>query len=339
MTEKYRPTPPSEGVPARSAPADHEGYSESSDQIFERYLTELNLSEADLANKQILDVGSGSAGFAKAVQDRNIGAYVVSVEDDVRSEEPSYTKEGYVQARAQQLPFADNTFDMVVSVHAMPHVAALFGPLGTPIGETLEGLPVRSVTKEDTEKYADERVQSVAQAVRECVRVVKEGGEVRFGGVPVKKPKNEYDEEGFPQYPRVIRNSGAMEGMLEGMEDIARFVTYPEQDGENLFVLRKLTFAERPWPESSVPSGTSVQLETIDIHPEFKDVSKKFTGLASEIVEEETGKRIPPNEIFGQLMKSEGVVDAEGGARFPLGDDPDDFFRIPPGYWRLNLGH
>jgi ubiquinone/menaquinone biosynthesis C-methylase UbiE len=337
MTEKF----PSTSKPEQNNPKDHEGYDETASEIYERYLEELGLSEGDLRDKQILDVGSGTAGFAKAVNERNIGAYVVSVEDnDLREEEPPHTKEGYVRAEAQQLPFADNTFDMVVSVHALPHVAATSKiEWGTRTGETEEGIPVYSGSKADDKKYEQELAASVAQAVRECLRVVKEGGEVRFGGVPVEKPENEFDEAGFPNLPRVIRNLGAMKGFLEGMGDDARLMKYPESDEENLFVLRKLTEAERPWPNSSVPMGTAIKLEGIDIHPEFRDVAKKFAELASDIEEAETGRPMASGEFFGQLLQPQGVVDDEGGARFPLGEGTEDYFRIPAGYWKSNQGH
>ena len=340
MNEKFPQNPTSPSTPETLL--DHQGYDESPSEIYEYYLEELELTDSDLEGKQILDIGAGSAGFAAGVKEKGINAHVVSVDNDVSLEEKiPHEKESYVVATAQKLPFADNTFDLVVSMYAMPHVAAVSDPkLGTSTGEVIDGIPVRDASRLFDGKYEEERAVSVAQAVRECIRVTKEGGEIRFGGVTMKKAESEFDEEGLPTYPYVIKNTGAMKGLLDGSEGTTRLVKYPTSEDDELFILRKLTEAERPWMSDPTPPGTPIQLASIDIHPEFTEAAKQFTQMAAEIHQAETGEAIPPSEVFGRLLETEGVVDEEGGARFPLGNDPEDpgYFRIPEGYWKLSRG-
>src|SRR5690348_119091 len=75
------------------------------------YLGDLGLSWEDLAGKRILDVGAGSAGFAKAAKGR--GIEVVSLDQDPKYR--VFTDVPYVQGqgRGNSLPFMDETFDLV----------------------------------------------------------------------------------------------------------------------------------------------------------------------------------------------------------------------------------
>lgn len=317
--------------------ADHEGYGESLEAAYERYLRELGLTEQDLVGKTILDVGAGSAGFAAAVEKRGIGAKVISVEDNpLRTERPPHTTSGYVRAEAQHLPFADNTFDMVVSVYALPHVASVGKTYrGTPVESVREGVPAYKVTKEDEARIKEETTEQTRRAVAECIRVVKEGGEVRFGGVPVKVPEEELDKEGFPKLPRVLWNDDVMEGFDKATEE-EFLAKYPEEEGENLFVIRKRTQEERPWPHESLAPGTPVNWEDIAVHPEFQEAAKNMSSLIVEIAAME-GETIRKAKALRGFVPH-GEVTEEGAARFPLLDPghEDGWIQVPAGYWRRN---
>lgn len=259
MTEKFPQKPISPSTP--EALLDHHGYNETPSEIYEYYLQKLELTDADIEGKQILDVGAGSAGFAAGVKEKDLGAHVISVDHQITWDEPEplHEKEAYVIAKAQQLPFADNTFDLVVSVHAIPHVAAVAEPqLGTLTGEVVDGIPVRDAKRMSNGQYEEERAKSVADAVRECIRVTKEGGEIRFGGIVMKKAERDFDEEGLPTFPYVIKNTGAMKGLLDGSEGTTRLIKYPTSKADDLFVLRKLTEAERPWVSDPTLPGTPI---------------------------------------------------------------------------------
>jgi ubiquinone/menaquinone biosynthesis C-methylase UbiE len=168
----------------------------SPEDIFARYLKSLHLHEEDLRDKKILDVGAGTGGFAKAVIEKGLSKDIVSIDrlpQTVRGPDESPV----IIASAQEMPFADNSFDYVVSVDAMPHTAFL--------GQQNFGEAARA---------------SVADAIRECVRVVKKGGEIRFGGVP--------------------RNmqSYVQEGVEDGIKGIAKVVG--DSDSEDLMIIEKL---------------------------------------------------------------------------------------------------
>jgi ubiquinone/menaquinone biosynthesis C-methylase UbiE len=120
----------------------------------EYILGRLGFSWEALEGKRILDIGAGSAEFGAAARKR--GVEIVSLDpkplDD--RDEPIFQKEGYVQGDAKHLPFADESFDVVVSHASVPLHAAV-------------------------DKVA---VQHFLEEIR---RVLKKGGECRFGPVGV----------------------------------------------------------------------------------------------------------------------------------------------------------
>ena len=98
---------------------DHRGFDETPQQVFERYLHFLQITPKEFEGKSVLDVGAGSAGFAKYVQDAQLSTTVVSVDRNLNENESPVTKAMYVVAKAQDLPFKDGTFDYVVSVFTL----------------------------------------------------------------------------------------------------------------------------------------------------------------------------------------------------------------------------
>ena len=121
-----------------------------SDETVARYFSDLGLEWKNLEGKKILEIGAGLATFAKEAQRR--GIEVVSLEKEPElwtSEGPPPQDVQYVKGDAEKLPFADESFDMIISIAAPPII---------------------SKTKEE-----------IRAVIGEARRVLKSGGEFRFG--------------------------------------------------------------------------------------------------------------------------------------------------------------
>ncbi len=112
-------------------------------------LGRLGFSWEELKGKRILDIGAGSAEFGAAARKKGID--MVSIDLSPFYERKPYQKEGYVQGSGYHLPFADESFDIVVSHASVP-------------------------------LDADDR-EHVIRSIEEMRRVLKRGGECRFGPV------------------------------------------------------------------------------------------------------------------------------------------------------------
>ncbi|MBI2631083.1 methyltransferase domain-containing protein [Candidatus Nomurabacteria bacterium] len=117
---------------------------------FERYMRDLGLSKEDLS-KKILDVGSNTGDFANWAKQNNVSGNIFSLEPWAISNERTKS----VRARAEAIPFKDNSFDFVVSDCAIPNIF-----LG--------------------EKDVKEKVYG---SLFEMLRVTKPGGEIRLGKI------------------------------------------------------------------------------------------------------------------------------------------------------------
>ena len=132
---------------------------------FEQISSELDLSEKDIKEKLILDLGSGGAGFAEGVKkQQELSSRVVSLDPNYNLEtlteenrdlmrdavkEISEQKLQAVAGLSESLPFKDEVFDLIISNHAVPwHISG------------------------DTKK--------VIKSIEEIVRVLKPGGEARL---------------------------------------------------------------------------------------------------------------------------------------------------------------
>lgn len=136
----------------------------TTEENFNRYLKNLDLKLEDL-NKNVLDIGSGSGDFARWAKEKGIESRIESI--DPRA------KEG-VKAVAENIPFKNESFDLIVSVAAIPNIY---------IGE-----------KESGEK--------VTLSFDEMNRVLRYGGEIRLGNVligekyePQQKIKESIEEK------------------------------------------------------------------------------------------------------------------------------------------------
>ncbi|MEK7134714.1 MAG: class I SAM-dependent methyltransferase [Patescibacteria group bacterium] len=138
---------------------------------FEQISSELELSNEDIKEKLILDLGIGGAGFAEGIKkhqelsfrvvslDPNYNLKTLTEENgDLMKDAIKEIKEQKLEAVAglsESLPFKDEAFDLVISNHAVPwHIA------------------------EDTEK--------VVRSIVEIIRVLKPGGEARLHPVEEK---------------------------------------------------------------------------------------------------------------------------------------------------------
>jgi SAM-dependent methyltransferase len=100
------------------------------------YLRFLNLGREDLEDKKILDIGAGLGKFAEGAAKENISNKIYSLEpflsiakEEIISgtkEKTDYSaealkaKEKMVAGIAEEMPFKENTFDLVLSLYAMP---------------------------------------------------------------------------------------------------------------------------------------------------------------------------------------------------------------------------
>lgn len=126
---------------------------ETDKEVFQHYIEDLRLTPEDF-DKKILDVGAGSAQFAKWAKEHHVSSQIYSVEPQV---ERLTEKDKSISARVEKLPFPDETFDLVISVAAIPNIY---------LGENPE------IVKE-----------KIIQGFNEMIRVVKSGGEVRLARV------------------------------------------------------------------------------------------------------------------------------------------------------------
>ena len=120
---------------------------------FEKYASRFGYEgkEHELADNVILDIGSGSSSFSEGAQKH--GAKVVSLDFGYAKHPPVDIKNS-VAALAQELPFADESFDEVISLWCVsPWIK-------TGVDETL----------------------------REMMRVAKKGGTVRINTIRIPDP-------------------------------------------------------------------------------------------------------------------------------------------------------
>jgi len=118
---------------------------DENEETFQKYVEELELTPEDF-NKKILDLGAENAGFAKWAKEHDITSEIYSL--DVRNKMKE--TESSVIGTADELPFEDESFDLVISTCAVPNV----------------------IEPEQIEK-----------TLLEAIRVIKPGGEVRLAKV------------------------------------------------------------------------------------------------------------------------------------------------------------
>lgn len=96
------------------------------EQSASEILADLDLKLEDLRGKNVLDIGAGNAKIAKAANKQ--GAKVFSLEHDldfVRKEFSDFSEKdaNYVQAKADKMPFKDESFDLLISHGGPPNIS------------------------------------------------------------------------------------------------------------------------------------------------------------------------------------------------------------------------
>ena len=133
-------------------------YREPTDEeTFQEYFYGLDLKPEDF-DKKILDIGSGSAQFAKWAKEHKVSSNIFSLDPNAKF----LDKTNVVKGRVQELPFKNESFDLVLSHGSIPQIFS-----GAEYEGKKEGLLKGSLV--------------------EMIRVAKNDGEIRFGPVIDKK--------------------------------------------------------------------------------------------------------------------------------------------------------
>lgn len=156
-------------TPSFEPPEPSGDYEEADEEAFQDYVENLQLHPEDF-EKKILDIGAGSAKFAKWAKEHGVSSHIYSAE--IRPGVMQERTKGVV-ADGAHLPFADGAFDMVVSSYSMPHLASHRKDL--------------ALTK-----------KMIGNIFSEMLRVTSSKGEIRLVGVPI---------EGAPGFRGNVRQS------------------------------------------------------------------------------------------------------------------------------------
>ena len=140
------------------------------------YFSDLGFTLEGLQGKRTLDIGAGAAEFARYANARGANVTSVDMGKYLRPEELSEIAGSgvpYVRASAVQLPFPDNSFDVVISHNSMPNI--------TDQQPAIELAPDGTIIK--NENPSDNHPESRLLALKEAVRVLKTDGEIRLANV------------------------------------------------------------------------------------------------------------------------------------------------------------
>ncbi len=92
----------------------------------------LNLFQSELAcknNLKILDLGCGSGAFTQYLLKLNGQVFALDISHDLIKRADNKDKIGFVSGDIENLPFADDTFDVVVFSGVLHHFQSLQGPV------------------------------------------------------------------------------------------------------------------------------------------------------------------------------------------------------------------
>jgi ubiquinone/menaquinone biosynthesis C-methylase UbiE len=198
----------------KSGPAST-GIHESSNHYYEKYIDLLGLEEGQLKSKRILDLGGADGNFA-----RNVGQNVVTL--DFAADEYYQATNMAVTARAEQLPFRDGSFDLIVSSQALPffYSHALLGD------DSLEDLKNDRVDDIFSHSWLDNLkgvdVESVTRRfLDEQIRVLSVGGELRCAPI-IDYPAQKFTTEYFKILDNILKEyaaAGKIEYVFENLKD------------------------------------------------------------------------------------------------------------------------
>jgi ubiquinone/menaquinone biosynthesis C-methylase UbiE len=86
------------------------------------YLTNFCITQLDLEGKRILDIGSGPGNFGRALRKMDIDAAVINFDSG-----GVFPRSMDIKGKAEQLPFADESFDLVLAHCSVPVMQATRG--------------------------------------------------------------------------------------------------------------------------------------------------------------------------------------------------------------------
>ena len=141
-----------------------EQYHQPTDEVmFREYFDNLKLkpedfTDKDFKDKEILDIGSGSAQFAKWAKEHKLNANIYSLDPKAEFSH----QEKVVKAKSEALPFKDESFDLILSYASIPQVFS-------------------------GKEYQKNGHDLIIRSIEEMLRVLRPEGEVRFGPVIDKK--------------------------------------------------------------------------------------------------------------------------------------------------------
>ncbi len=128
------------------------------ERSIEEYEVLFGVKFSEMKGKTILDIGSGRGDFHDRVSALGVKVFSLNPEfkkgKNAKYAEQILHKQGDVGARAQELPFADNSFDSEFALYSIPFHLPRFG-------------------KEGDEKFFYEEFE---RSIEEIVRTLKPGG-------------------------------------------------------------------------------------------------------------------------------------------------------------------
>ncbi|GIW65581.1 MAG: hypothetical protein KatS3mg094_100 [Candidatus Parcubacteria bacterium] len=170
---------------------------------FKSYLELLKLTENNLKNKKILDIGTGENYFIDYLYDKELtsGSYGLDIK-------PPILNEGhFFIGKLEELSFQSESFDLVTCVSSYP---------GIFVFELIESEEVNELNEEKIREL-------IRQGLEEMLRVTKKGGEIRI--TPFAK-EIIFDEEKIKKYKkiyeRLIKQKKLNEIIIEEIENYCK---------------------------------------------------------------------------------------------------------------------
>lgn len=198
-------------------------------ETLERYLKLLELQLEDLRGKTILDIGCAYADFAQGVKEANIDATVVSMDRDDDSDKIPDGLE-YVVADTQNIPLSNNRFDYVFSISALPGTAHMNLIVISGEKKSYQDYVFDRLSEDDKREYERQAKLLTEKATEECLRVTKEGGQIRLA-TDIIQPDNTTPQG---QLDEIVN-----EAIIEVSRENAIIVKIPQPGEKRLFVIHK----------------------------------------------------------------------------------------------------
>lgn len=193
-------------------------------------LRRLGVNWSDLKGRDVLEIGAGAGEIGRAAKKRGINYTSLEQDPEHWKDSENFSEEmEYVVASAENIPFDDNHFDLILS-HAAP--------------------PVISSTKAEA-----------SATIKEAVRVLKPGGVFRFGPVYLNAAifeeselftTEELESDGLSDSEKKDRIREQALEYLKTIHSSVREVRTEDKRGKEMFVY-VLTKPE----DEKTPSGAS----------------------------------------------------------------------------------